>query len=147
LLSYSQSSARFAAGDHALSSHSGVAGLYGTWHAGIVDVGFSLLSGLQAHESFRRIATAGGIETARGAFAGVFAAPGVSASLPLVTTGATSVAARASATAVTGWTAGYSETGATSNLTIGARALNSLDARLGLDVRQAFGIGRVSGEA
>jgi hypothetical protein len=146
LLSYSQSSARFATGNHTLSSHTGVGGVYGTWHAGALDIGFSLLGGVQAHDSARAIATAGGTETARGAFAGVFAAPGASASLPLVTTGAAAVALRASATYVAGLTGGYTETGSSSNLSVGPRSITTLDARFGVDTRHAFRTGSLAGE-
>jgi hypothetical protein len=145
LLSYSQSVASFTAGD-TLASRTGVAGFYGTYHAGVLDVGFSMLGGVQAHESSRRIATAGGFETARGSFGGVFAAPGASAALPLASIGGTAVALRASATYVVGVTSGYTETGSSSNLTIGPRPITSLDARLGLEARHAIVAGSLAGE-
>jgi hypothetical protein len=145
LLSYSQSAARFSAAD-TLASRTGVAGFYGTWHSGVLDVGFSLLGGLQAHESSRRITTAAGIETATGSFGGVFAAPGASAALPLANIAGAAVALRASATYVVGVTSGYTETGSSSNLTVGPRPITSLDARLGLEARHAIIAGSLAGE-
>jgi hypothetical protein len=146
LLSYSQSAARFSAGADVLASRTGVAGFYGTYHAGVLDIGFSLLGGLQAHESSRRIATAGGIEAALGSFGGVFAAPGASAALPLVEIAGASVALTTSATYVVGLTSGYTETGSSSNLTVGPRSITSLDARLGLEARHAIIAGSLVSE-
>ena len=45
-----------------------------------------------------------------------------------------------------GITSGYTETGSSSNLTVGPRPITSLDARLGLEARQAIIAGSFIGE-
>jgi len=141
--SYAAGATRLAGGQ-TITTQTGAFGLYGDYDAGVLAIDFSLLAGLQSHQSARLISTPGGTETARASFTGAFIAPALSVTLPLYEDGRTSVAARAGATYVAGTTGSYAETGSSMNLGVGERRISTFDGRLGLEAAQA-GVPGVSG--
>jgi hypothetical protein len=138
---YVTSATSLAAGTQSIASQTGMLGLYGGASLGVIDLDFSLIGGLQAHESRREVVAGGGIQIARGLFTGMFIAPGAAVSVPVLSADAGDLAVTASANYVLGATAAYTETGSSANLTIGAQSINALDARLGLEGRHTIDMG------
>ncbi len=124
-----------AAGDQSLTTDGGFAGVYGFAEMGLVDLSFSLLGGVNAHQSSRQVSTAGGMETASASYASWYVAPNLGIDIPLLSGGGVTLVATADAGYVGGLVNGYSETGATSSLTLGAQTISAFDGRLGLETR------------
>lgn len=128
-------------GQQTLETQTGLVGVYGRVDLGVVDLDMSLIGGVSAHTSEREVVAGGTTETARGMFDSMFIAPGLGITVPVLRTEAGELVVKGSVTYVAGTTTAYTETGSSMNLEVGEQTISALDARLGLESRQAIGMG------
>ena len=122
-----------------MSSSTGSLGLYGSAQFGVADIDFSLIAGLSLNQSNRKVVAGGTTETAVGTFNSGVITPSVVVSVPVLSTDGGSVALEAGASYSGGLVSGYSETGSSMNLTVGAQTIAVVDARFGLSAKSLIG--------
>lgn len=126
-------------GNHTIDSGTGVFGVYGSQSVGVVEIDFSVLAGWSGHSSSRDFVALGVAETATADYSSWFIAPALGAAVPVLAmeNGEMRIAARAGY--IGGEVEGYSETGSSMNLTVGAQTISLLDGRIGLESEFAVG--------
>ena len=129
---YARSNYDVLSGEETIATDTGLLGLYGRTGLGIVDVSFSLLGGLSAHQGSREVVAMGGTETASAGYTSWFVAPSLKAQVPVLSGQDGDLSVVAAATYVGGAVAGYTETGSSMNLTVGSQAIGNFDGRIGL---------------
>lgn len=135
----SVSDARFATtgNGQVVTSTIGSLGLYGSTDLGGVTVNYSVLGGVAANHSDRTV-TALTTETARADFTSWYWSPELGVSIPVPLLDGVDTDAGFKLRYIGGGVGGYTESGSSQNLTVGASALNLLDARAELTASLAL---------
>ncbi len=132
----SVSGSRFvtAGNSQVVTSTIGSLGLYGSTDLGSLTISYSMLGGVAANHSDRTI-TALVNETARADFSSWYWSPEIAVSIPVPLLDGVETDAGFKLRYIGGGVGGYTETGSSQNLTVGASSLNLLDARVELTAR------------
>jgi uncharacterized protein with beta-barrel porin domain len=129
---YVRGSANANTAGQTITTDSGVLGVYGRSDMGAAELRFSLLGAVQGNHSTRNVLAFGVPETATADFSSWFIAPTLGIAVPLLTDVNGTLGVEGSLTYVGGQVAGYTETGATANLTVGQQTISLFDGRVGL---------------
>jgi hypothetical protein len=128
---YARSSSR-TDNSQTVTSDIGVFGLYGRGDLGLVTVDVALLGGVSGNNSSRDVSTGGNTQVARASFGGWFVNPTIGLSVPVLSTADGELAVAGSASYLYGGFGGYTETGSSTNLTVGPQTIGVLNLGLGL---------------
>lgn len=119
-------------GGQEVSATTGIVGIYGGTELGVVELDFSVLAGLAANRSERRVVTPGGAETAVAEFGSWFLSPSLGVAVPVLSTEAGTMQVTGRISYIGGSAAAYTETGSALALSVGDQSISLLDARFGL---------------
>lgn len=119
-------------GGQRITASTGIAGVYGDLELGVVSLDYSLLGGAAGNTSEREVVTPGGMQTATGQFGSWFISPSLGLAVPVLATEQGELRVTGRLSYVGGSVGGYTETGSSLDLVVGAQTISLLDARLGL---------------
>lgn len=122
-----------------ITADTGIIGAYGRAELDTISLDFSILAGASTNASARTIAGPGGPETASATFGGWFINPTIGVSMPVLSSDKGDLSVIGSVGYLFGGFGGYTETGSSANLTVGAQTIGILDAAFGVKGKKDIG--------
>ncbi|MGN6685146.1 MAG: autotransporter outer membrane beta-barrel domain-containing protein, partial [Devosia sp.] len=120
-------------GPQTVTGNTGVLGVYGKAALDPVELEFSALAGLGANTSLRTVSTGTGDQTATGNFGSWFLAPELAAAIPVMVNDKGEIGVKGKVGYIAGGFSGYTETGSSSNATVGAETIGIFESSIELD--------------